>query len=129
MNTIEFSANTLRFTDVVPTTAPRDGFVWRSTSTATPWPARCLPCRPQRCSWGGLHILDLHCQDLANPTHPSHYDYTSVYDRIIFRRLATQGMKSTASSATTLPAPPATRWRRSGGCVHVRWGLWCLTGC
>ncbi|MDP3829394.1 MAG: magnesium transporter CorA family protein, partial [Polaromonas sp.] len=29
-------------------------------------------------------------QDLRNPAHPSHYDYTSIYDLIIFRRLATQ---------------------------------------
>lgn len=38
---------------------------------------------------GGSHLLDLHCADLGNATHPSHYDYTSVYDLVIFRRLAT----------------------------------------
>ena len=89
MNTIEFSANTLRFTDVVPTTAPRDGFVWIYLDRDTL--ASALPAlQAAALQLGGSHILDLHCQDLANPTHPSHYDYTSVYDRIVFRRLATQ---------------------------------------
>jgi Mg2+ and Co2+ transporter CorA len=40
---------------------------------------------------GGSPLLDLHCKDLANPAHPSHYDFTSVYDLLIFRRLAGEG--------------------------------------
>jgi Mg2+ and Co2+ transporter CorA len=39
---------------------------------------------------GGSALLDLHCQDLASVTHPSDYDFTSVYDLIIFRKLLTQ---------------------------------------
>ena len=41
-------------------------------------------------SLGGSTLLDLHCQDLGSPVHPSYYDSTSIYDLIIFRRLATQ---------------------------------------
>jgi magnesium transporter len=37
---------------------------------------------------GGSRIVELHADDLSNPEHPSHYDYTSVYDVIVFRRLA-----------------------------------------
>ena len=35
-----------------------------------------------------LQLLDLHVTDILNNQLPSHYDYTSDYDVIIFRRLA-----------------------------------------
>jgi len=35
-----------------------------------------------------LEVLELHLTDLLNNQLPSHYDYTSEYDVIIFRRLA-----------------------------------------
>ena len=38
---------------------------------------------------GGSPVLDLHLKDLGNRAHPSHYDYTSIYDLVVFRRLAT----------------------------------------
>ena len=33
-------------------------------------------------------LLDLHLKDLGNADHPSNYDYTSIYDLVVFRRLA-----------------------------------------
>ena len=89
MQIVEFSPTTLRFAETVPTSVPEGGFVWiylerEELSTALP------AVQAAAIQLGGSPILDLHCQDLANPTHPSHYDYTSVYDRIVFRRLATQ---------------------------------------
>lgn len=33
-------------------------------------------------------LLDLHVSDLLNPQLPSHYDYTSQYDLLVFRRLS-----------------------------------------
>ncbi len=36
----------------------------------------------------GVQLLDLHVADILNNQLPSHYDYTSEYDIIIFRRLA-----------------------------------------
>ena len=37
----------------------------------------------------GMQLVDLHISDLINNTLPSHYDYTSQYDVLVFRRLAT----------------------------------------
>ena len=89
MQIIEFTADSLRFVDAVPNQAPVNGFVWvlldRDEFEAT---LPQLQNAAQRI--GGSTLLDLHCQDLASAVHPSHYDYTSVYDLIIFRRLATQ---------------------------------------
>ena len=36
----------------------------------------------------GQSLLDLHVSDLLNKQLPSHYDYTSQYDIMVFRRLA-----------------------------------------
>ena len=83
---VEFHGNTLRFLEALPTTAPEQGFVWiflgREQLPDT------LPWLQQAASrLGGSPMLDLHCQDLATEEHPSRYDYTSVYDLIVFRRL------------------------------------------
>ena len=36
----------------------------------------------------GMQLVDLHISDLLNKQLPSHYDYTSQYDVLVFRRLA-----------------------------------------
>lgn len=36
----------------------------------------------------GFQLVDLHVSDLLNNQLPSHYDYTSQYDVLVFRRLA-----------------------------------------
>ncbi len=36
----------------------------------------------------GQQLVDLHVSDLVNNQLPSHYDYTSQYDMLVFRRLA-----------------------------------------
>jgi magnesium transporter len=38
--------------------------------------------------WTGGQLVDLHVLDLLNNQLPSHYDYTSWYDVLVFRRLA-----------------------------------------
>jgi Mg2+ and Co2+ transporter CorA len=89
MQIVEFSPGTLRFADALPEHAPAGGFIWvylEREALETHLPS--LQRLSQRL--GGSAILDLHCADLANAAHPSHYDYTSVYDLIVFRRLATQ---------------------------------------
>jgi magnesium transporter len=88
MQIVIFTQGSLHFVDELPSTAPVDGFVWVFTdreSITTDLPK--LQTLAQQV--GGSALLDLHCQDLASATHPSHYDYTSVYDLVIFRRLIT----------------------------------------
>ncbi len=38
--------------------------------------------------WGCGNLVDLHVADLINNQLPSHFDYTSWYDMLVFRRLA-----------------------------------------
>lgn len=88
MHIVEFGSGTLRFLDDLPARAPQDGFVWIYLDREQL--EQELP-RLQRAAatLGGSPLLDLHLKDLGNRAHPSHYDYTSVYDLVIFRRLAT----------------------------------------
>ncbi len=89
MHIVEFGSGTLRFLESVPHRAPEDGFVWiyleREHLEAD------LPVlQGAGQALGGSPLLDLHVKDLANRAHPSNYDFTSVYDLVIFRRLATE---------------------------------------
>jgi magnesium transporter len=106
MQIVEVAGGTLRFLDEVPQQAPPSGFVWiyldrESLASALPQ----LQAAAQRL--GGSPLLDLHVKDVQNAAHPSHYDYTSVYDLVVFRRLATddevdaelKGSSKMASSA------------------------------
>ncbi len=70
MHIVEFAAGTMRFLEQVPQTAPKNGFIWIYL---------------ERESLAGALAR---VQDLQNPAHPSNYDYTSVYDVVVFRRLA-----------------------------------------
>lgn len=88
MQIVEFSADSLRFLDAPPETAPARGFVWMVLAREELDAARdVLQQAAQRL--GGSPLLDLHLKDLGNAAHPSRYDATSVYDLVIFRRLAT----------------------------------------
>ena len=89
MQIVEFTDTSLRFVDVVPDQSPREGFVWMFLEQHE-FEASQAQIQQAALKLGGSALLDLHCQDLASPVHPSHYDSTSVYDLIIFRRLATQ---------------------------------------
>lgn len=89
MQITEFTAESLRFRDDLPARAPADGFVWIYLERDALANARPLLQQAAQ-QLGGSTLLDLHFDDLANASHPSNYDYTSVYDRVIFRRLATQ---------------------------------------
>jgi magnesium transporter len=89
MQIVEFTDASLRFIDAAPAQPPPDGFVWIFLEQHE-FDAAQNQIQQAALVLGGSPLLDLHCQDLASPQHPSHYDSTSIYDLIIFRRLATQ---------------------------------------
>lgn len=55
----------------------------------------------------GTHLVDLHVADLLNDQLPSHYDYTSLYDVLVFRRLAV-GAGAMPNAAEPVDVEPAT---------------------
>jgi magnesium transporter len=86
---VEFGAGTLRFLEQAPAKVPEGGFVWIYLEREE-LPQRLGVLQQAANTLGGSALLDLHLKDLGNRSHPSHYDYTSVYDLVIFRRLATE---------------------------------------
>ncbi|SFB87379.1 Mg2+ and Co2+ transporter CorA [Polaromonas sp. OV174] len=95
---------------VLPTELPAQGFVWiacarrefelmQSQIQAT---LQNLCC---------TQLVDLHISDLLNHHLPSHYDYTSQYDVLVFRRLAS-GQTETDTPLPDQPLPPR---KKQGG--------------
>jgi Mg2+ and Co2+ transporter CorA len=72
---------------VLPDALPAHGFLWvgygrREFEVGEPEVQQALQRR------GCGQIVDLHVSDLLNNQLPSHFDYTSWYDMLVFRRLA-----------------------------------------
>ncbi len=59
----------------------------------------------------GMQLVDLHIADLLNNQLPSHYDYTSQYDLLVFRRLAA----GHTETDVTHPGEPLHRAAKRGG--------------
>ena len=70
-------------------------------------------------SLSGVQLVDLHMADLINNQLPSHYDYTSQYDVLVFRRLAAGNSEAdlshpgeplhTSSAAPSRGGPPVLK--------------------
>lgn len=71
----------------LPEAAPASGYLWIGIARAEFEPnVGALQGALQR--WSGGQLVDLHVSDLLNPQLTSHFDYTSWYDLLVFRRLA-----------------------------------------
>jgi magnesium transporter len=97
MQIVIFTQGSLQFVDQLPSSAPADGFVWVFTDREA-IEAELTKLQTVAQQVGGSVVLDLHAKDLGNAAHPSHYDYTSVYDLVIFRRLITATEAAEAKS-------------------------------
>ena len=112
MQIVEFTADSLRFVDAAPKTPPPDGFVWLFMEQHE-FDAAHDQIQQAALTLGGSPLLDLHCQDLRSAAHPSYYDSTSIYDLIIFRRLATHA-ETQADDAQDKAASGATSGAANG---------------
>src|SRR3989344_1471582 len=72
----------------LPAQMPAQGFVWIACGRPA-FQARLAEIQARLQTLVGLQLVDLHVSDLLNAQLPSHYDYTSQYDLLVFRRLAT----------------------------------------
>ncbi|MDB5895899.1 MAG: magnesium transporter CorA [Rhodoferax sp.] len=94
-------------TSVLPEAAPAAGFLWIACArhefeVLQPQIQQTLQ---KLC---GLQLVDLHVSDLLNAQQPSHYDYTSQYDVLVFRRLAAGPRVASHDTKDPLAATAAT---------------------
>jgi Mg2+ and Co2+ transporter CorA len=84
----------------LPDELPARGFVWIGVArTALESALPDLQAALQR--WTSSQLVDLHVSDLLNAHLPSHFDYTSWYDMLVFRRLVASGKADGAEAALT----------------------------
>src|SRR5213083_2859431 len=74
--------------EALPETLPATGYLWVA-STQAAFEAALPDVQARLQAWTGAQLFDLHILDLSNKQGQSTYDYTSAYDIMIFRRLAT----------------------------------------
>jgi magnesium transporter len=73
--------------DGLPTSLPDSGFLWIG-SARREFELQHGEIQAALQRWTGSQLVDLHISDLLNNQLPSHFDYTSAYDLMVFRRLA-----------------------------------------
>jgi len=73
--------------DALPDELPAAGLLWIG-STRDEFEHHIAAVQEHLQRWEASQLVDLHISDLLNPQLPSHYDYTSWYDMLVFRRLA-----------------------------------------
>jgi magnesium transporter len=107
MRVFHVSADQFTELDAWPDLLPEQGFIWLGCSRRE-FEVQSAELQQALHRWGAGALVDLHVSDLVNNQLPSHFDYTSWYDLLVFRRLAagagSEGLflddaKGTASSA------------------------------
>lgn len=77
----------------LPQAAPQEGFYWVAFSRST-LKEDLAPLQQTVQQVTGLQVVDLHVTDLLSAQLPSHFDYTTDYDVLVFRRLANHEQES-----------------------------------
>ncbi|AEC21494.1 Mg2+ transporter protein, CorA family protein [Pusillimonas sp. T7-7] len=73
--------------DTLPTEVPDSGFVWLAMERNN-FGQNIEQVQAWLAQQTSMPLLDLHVSDLLNTQLRSHFDYTSVYDMLVIRRLA-----------------------------------------
>jgi magnesium transporter len=78
-----------QFTEIeaLPDKLPPTGYLWIGTARRE-FEVNIAEVQAGLQRWTGGQLVDLHISDLLNNQLPSHFDYTSWYDLMVFRRLA-----------------------------------------
>ncbi len=87
MRVFHVSADRFVELDALPAALPSSGFLWIA-SARREFEVQVAQLQGHLQDWTGGQLVDLHVSDLLNNQLPSHFDYTSWYDVLVFRRLA-----------------------------------------
>ncbi len=87
MRVFHLSVESFTELEALPGSLPETGFLWLG-SARREFEVRLAEVQAALQRWTGGQVVDLHVSDLLNHQLPSHFDYTSWYDLMVFRRLA-----------------------------------------
>ena len=93
--------------DALPPSLPSQGFVWVACDRLE-FELGLSDIQASLHNLTGSTLVDLHVSDLLNKQLPSHFDYTSRYDILVFRRLAA------GHGESDVPPDQPQRARRGG---------------
>ena len=101
MRIFSINGNSIVESDVLPAQLAEASFVWIACGRRE-FEVHQTQIQATLQTLCGTPLVDLHITDLLNNQLPSHYDYTSQYDLLVFRRLAS-GMRETDLSQPGVP--------------------------
>ncbi len=113
MRIFSISSSAVVETSELPAVLPESGYVWIACARRE-FEVMQAQIQASLLSLTGLQLVDLHISDLINNQLPSHYDYTSQYDVLVFRRLAA-GNSETDFTQPGVPLQRASRSPTRGG--------------
>jgi Mg2+ and Co2+ transporter CorA len=87
MRVFHVASDRLTELDGLPEALPAEGFLWIG-SARREFELSTVLLQEHLQRWDSGSLVDLHVSDLLNNQLPSHFDYTSWYDMMVFRRLA-----------------------------------------
>ena len=96
MRVFSITSGCVSQSDQLPLCLPDRGFVWMAF-TRREFEVMQNQVQATLASLCSAMILDLHVQDVLNKQLPSHFDFTSDYNLLVFRRLATGQTESDLS--------------------------------
>lgn len=94
--------------EALPTQAPAQGYVWIACTRAE-LEAQQAAIQSTLQALSGATLVELHVSDLLNAQLTSHYETTSQYDLLVFRRLATGQGDGTVPTNGEPHQPPRKR--------------------
>jgi Mg2+ and Co2+ transporter CorA len=110
MRVFHILPGSVRESDTLPAQAAPTGFVWIACGRRE-FELEQAALQATLHQITGLQLVDLHVSDLLNNHLPSHFDYTSQYDVLVFRRLAA----GHSETDLTRPGQVLTQHLKRGG--------------
>ena len=92
----------------LPDALPATGFLWIGCARPE-FESELGTLQEQLQRWHFSPLVDLHVSDLLNVQLPSHYDFTSWYDLLVFRRLAANGVCDAGKDDSVQPSVASAR--------------------
>ena len=108
MRIFQVASDQLNELSELPANLPTSGFLWIGTGRRE-FEVQQAELQSRLLAWCGAQLVDLHISDLLNNQLPSHYDYTSWYDLLVFRRLAASPASAAATPAEGLSVADVAR--------------------